>query len=292
MTELRKGSAATRAFYNTVGWRRKGGTLIDSCLFGWSDGPIRQALEVQRRQRVRHAVGGPGLKLAELGCGGTPAIYLADSCEKYTAVDFSSTGLSEATAVLEGTNIPFEIVEADITDLPFDEGAFDVVYSAHAIYHIDTVGGQEAAFREAMRVVCPGGRAVFVLANPFPLLFPLRLFRRVLAITPGVNTLLNRVRSKPPLPFLPMRLGWMKRRLGAWGDVKITGYAVPSVLFDRRISETTMLGNLAWRALEWLEARHASLAARLGCYVLIVVNKSEHNASSKECTDRVAVHPQ
>jgi SAM-dependent methyltransferase len=213
MNELQKGTTATRDFYDTVGWRQKGDALVDTCLFGWSNGPIRQSLEAQRKQRVRHAVGGPGLKLAELGCGGTPAIFLADCCKTYTAVDFSLTGLSEATAALKGTNVPFETIEADITDLPFDDGVFDVVYSAHAIYHIDTIDGQMTAFREAMRVVRPGGRAVFVLANPFPLLFPLRLIRRVLAITPGLNALLNRLRAKPPLPFLPMRLGWMKRQL-------------------------------------------------------------------------------
>jgi len=75
-----------------------------------------------------------------------------------------------------------------------------VVYSAHAIYHIDTVDGQGAALREAMRVVRPGGRAIFVLANPFPLLFPYRLIRRVFAMTPGLNAVLNRLRAKPPLP--------------------------------------------------------------------------------------------
>lgn len=162
-----------------------------------------------------------------------------------------------------------------MTNLPFADGAFDVVYSAHAIYHIDTIKGQEAAFREAMRVVRPGGRAVFVLSNPFPLLFPYRLIRRVLAMTPGLNTILNRLRAKPPVPYLPMPLGWMKRQLGRWGNVKITGHAVPSVPFDRGISKSTSFGRMAWRAVQWLETHHADVAARLGCYVLIVVDKSK-----------------
>ena len=89
--------------------------------------------------------GGPDLRLAELGCGGTPAIFLAERCTKFIAVDFSSTGLPEAAAVLRGTNVAFETVEADITDLPFEDDAIDVVYSAHAIYHIDTVDGQVSA---------------------------------------------------------------------------------------------------------------------------------------------------
>jgi len=247
-------------------------------LFGWVDGPIHQALDRQRQDRVLEAAGGPGLQLAELGCGGTPATFLAERCARFTAVDFSATGLSEAAAALKGTNVAFETIEADITDLPFDDGAFDVVYSAHAIYHIDSADGQAAALKEAIRVLRPGGRAVFVLANPFPLLFPFRLSRRVLAMTPGLNTVLNRVRAKPPLPYLPMPLGWIRRELEKWGDVKITGHAVPSVPFDHRVSEHTAIGRFAWPAIRWLETHHPDRAARLGCYVLIVVNKPKSGA--------------
>jgi len=196
MFELRRGTAATRDFYNREGWRRENGTLVDTLLFGWMDGPIHQALESQRRDRLLQVAGGPGLRLVELGCGGTPAIFLAERCTKFTAVDFSATGLSEAATAFKGTNVAFETVEADITELPFDDDAFDVVYSAHAIYHIDSVDGQAAALQEAMRVVEPGGRAIFVLGNPFPFLFPYRLIRRVFAMTPGLNVALNRLRAK------------------------------------------------------------------------------------------------
>jgi len=271
--ELHKGSTATRDFYDRRGWRRQDGALVDTLLFGWVDGPIHQALDRQRKDRLLQVVGGPGLRLVELGCGGTPAAFLAERCARFTAVDFSATGLSEAEAALKDANVAFETVEADITDLPFDDGAFDVIYSAHAIYHIDTVDGQAAALQEAMRIVRPGGRAIFVLANPFPLLFPYRAIRRVFAMTPGLNAALNRVRAKPPLPYLPMPLGWMKMQLEKWGDVRITGHAVPSVQFDRGFSEHTTVGRFRWRAIQWLETRHSDYAAKLGCYVLIVVNK-------------------
>jgi ubiquinone/menaquinone biosynthesis C-methylase UbiE len=268
-----KGTAATRDFYDRMGWRRQNGTLVDTFLFGWKDGPIHQTLDGLRKERVLQVAGGPGLRLAELGCGGTPAIFLAERCTKFVAVDFSSTGLYEAAIALKSANVAFETVQADITNLPLEDDTFDVVYSAHAIYHIDTVDGQAAALREAMRVVRPGGRAIFVLANPFPLLFPYRLIRRVLAMTPGLNAVLNRLRAKPPLPYLPMPLGWMKGQLEKWGDVRITGHAVPSVQFDRLVSETTIIGRVAWPAIQWLETHHSDRAVRLGCYVLIVVTK-------------------
>jgi SAM-dependent methyltransferase len=267
-----RGTEATRDFYNRTGWRRRNGTLVDTLLFGKSDGPIHRALDAQRKERLLRFAGGPGLNLVELGCGGTPATFLAEQCAKFVAVDFSSTGLCEAAAALQARNASFETVEADITDLPFEDGAFDVVYSANAIYHIDTADGQAAALSEAMRVVRPGGRAIFVHVNPFPLLFPYQLARRVLAMTPGVNTLLNRLRPKPPLPYLPMPLGWMKRQLAAWGGVRITGHRLPTVGFDRLVSEQGF-GRPAWRAIQWLETHHADLCARLGFLVVIVVDK-------------------
>ncbi len=130
MAEGARGTAATRDFYDRIGWRRQDGTLVDTLLFGKSDGPIHQVLDSQRKARLRRLAGGPGLQLAELGCGGTPASFLAERCARFVAVDFSRAGLCEAAVALQARNVAFETVEADITDLPFDAGAFDVVYSA------------------------------------------------------------------------------------------------------------------------------------------------------------------
>jgi hypothetical protein len=99
-------------------------------------------------------------------------------------------------------------------------------------------------------------------------------------MTPGLNTVLNRLRAKPPLPYLPMPLGWMKGQLERWGDVKIAGHAVPSVQFDRRVSEYTMIGRFAWRAIQWLETHHSHRATWLGCYVVIVVNKTKSDVTA------------
>jgi hypothetical protein len=132
-----------------------------------------------------------------------------------------------------------------------------------------------------MRVVRPGGRAIFVMGNPFPVLFPYRAVRRLLAMTPGISTILNRLRPKPPLPYLPMPLGWMRRELSKWGKVTITGYAISTVDFSRRVSETSAIGSLIWRAIAWAETDHADIAARLGNYVIIVVDKAIYGPSNE-----------
>jgi hypothetical protein len=70
--KLYKGTAATKRFYDRVGWQRKDGKLVDAILFGWVDEPIRRALDLQRKRRLREMVGGPGLKLLSLRAAVTP----------------------------------------------------------------------------------------------------------------------------------------------------------------------------------------------------------------------------
>lgn len=275
MPILFKGTEATKEFYDRTGWRRQSGVLVDTALFCPTQaGPIMQSMIRRREQRIAELIGGPGLRLVECGCGGTPAVFLADRCRSFTAVDFSPTGLSEAAAALAPTGVEFSTVEADMTHLPFNDGDFDAAYSAHAIYHIDNPDGQAAALAEIMRVVRPGGRAVLVLANPFPLLFPLRLLRRVLARTPVISTLLNSIRAKPPLRYLPMPLGWLRRQLANWGDVQISCNAMASTWFDRNVPEDTKFARGIWRAFRWIEMNHPRRAVRLGCYVTISVQRS------------------
>jgi SAM-dependent methyltransferase len=269
------GTPATREFYDKEGWTRDDANrLVDQSLFGVrEDGPIRRQLHLLGNDRIRQALGGPGLRLLECGCGGTPATFLADRCAYFTAVDFSATGLAEAAKSLATTGIRFATVAADMCRLPFPDGHFDAAYCAQAIYHIDDPAGQAAAFDQIMRVVKPGGVAVFVMVNPFPLLFPVRAARRVLAATPLVAGALNRIRNEPPLPFRPMRLGWMRGQLAKWGAVEIFGYRIASTWFNQHVPETGGVGRMLWRTFARIETTHPRAAARLGCYVSIVARK-------------------
>ncbi len=55
---------------------------------------------------------------------------------------------------------PFADVAADLTDLPFADGAFDVVLSSHVLEHIPD---DRAAIGELARVLRPGGWAVIMV---------------------------------------------------------------------------------------------------------------------------------
>jgi SAM-dependent methyltransferase len=270
-------SPETKEFYDRIGWQIRDGRTVDDLLFGDREtGPLRAALRRQRLDRVRAALrrAGEGLKLLETGCGGNPAIGLLDLCAHYTGVDISTTGLHVAREHLRDASVPFVLREADVCDLPFEDGCFDAAYSAHVIYHIPDPQAQRAAFREIARVVRPSGVAVLILANPLPLLFPIRLARRLAATSAGLSGLLDRLRRKAPLPYRPMPLGWIREQLAPFGEVTTACYALESVWFNQHVSERGGLGKLLWTAAELAERRHARRLARLGNFVQIVLRKA------------------
>jgi len=223
------------------------------------------------RLALSHA--GTALNLLECGCGGSPERQILDLCSRYTGVDFSERGLRLARSSFSDVRIPHEFRKADVCALPFDAGAFDAVYCAHMIYHIDDAAAQDAALAELVRVVRPGGVVVLVAANPYPLAFPVRLARRIAIDTPVVGSVLNRVRSRPLLPYKPMPIGWMRRRLARGGLVDVVANSLPSTYFYRNVSEFRGLGKLLWKAIRRLDVDYPRISAYLGNYVMLTCRK-------------------
>ena len=276
------GTEATQRFYNETGWKEQDGSSVDRNLFGVKeDGPIRVELARTHRDRIRSALlrVGKRLNLLECGCGGNPERQLLDLCARYTGVDFSDTGLQMARSSFADVGIPHEFQIADICALPFDDGAFDAVYCAHMIYHIEDPMAQDAAISEMVRVVRPGGVVVLVAANPRPLAFPMRLARRLAADTPLAGSVLNLLRSRPPLPYKPMSIGWMRRRLARGGPVEVLAESIPSTSFYQNVSEFKGAGKLLWKSIRWLDVNYPKLSAYLGNYVILSCRKAAASKS-------------
>jgi 2-polyprenyl-3-methyl-5-hydroxy-6-metoxy-1,4-benzoquinol methylase len=270
------GTEGTRTFYNETGWKEQDGASVDHHLFGVKeDGPIRVDLNRLHNDRIRTALSKAGtrLNLLECGCGGHPAKLVLDLCEKYTGVDFSDTGLEMARSCFANVGIAHQFQIADVCALPFEDGVFDAVYSAHMIYHIEDPAAQDAAIHELMRVTKVGGVVVLVAANPRPLAFPMQLLRRLVADTPLVGSILNGLRSKPPVPYNPMLIGWMRRRLAGSGPVEVLGCSMPSTSFYQNVTEFKGTGKLRWKAIRWLDVNFPKLSAYLGNYVLLSCSK-------------------
>lgn len=104
-------------------------------------------------------------RVLDCACGpGLVSCYLADYAREVVGVDLTQAMVDQgrAAAASRGlANVSFQTGSA--TELPFDDGEFDVTVSRYAFHHLEN---PEAAFREMVRVTRPGGRIVVADAVP------------------------------------------------------------------------------------------------------------------------------
>ncbi len=112
-------------------------------------------------------------EVLDMGCGRGGVLIMAARQlprGRATGIDLWSrtdqSGNRESTtlrnATLEGVADRVEVRTADMTDLPFPVDSFDVVVSSLALHNIKEPAGRGRAVAEAVRVLRPGGRVVFV----------------------------------------------------------------------------------------------------------------------------------
>lgn len=107
----------------------------------------------------------PGARVLDLGCGsGLLTIVLADKGCKVTGVDFSADMLDQAriNAARHGVAGNAEFVQADVHELPFDEGTFDLVVTRNVTWVLQDVA---RVYAGVLRVLKPGGMFVNIDAN-------------------------------------------------------------------------------------------------------------------------------
>ena len=99
-----------------------------------------------------------GDDVLEVGPGpGRTTDLLREMTPRLTAVEVDTALAESLTARMAGTNV--EVVNADATDMPFDDGRFTAAVSFIMLHHVPTAGMQDALFAEVARVLRPG--AVF-----------------------------------------------------------------------------------------------------------------------------------
>ena len=100
-----------------------------------------------------------GDAVLDLGCGvGGPARYLAATFGCTVAgVDLSPSFIEAATYLTRRCGLDGQVAfrVGDALDLPFDDGAFDVVFLQHVAMNI---ANRPALYAEVRRVLKPGGR--------------------------------------------------------------------------------------------------------------------------------------
>jgi SAM-dependent methyltransferase len=139
-----------------------------------------------------------GKDVLEAGCGiGTDAVQFVRAGARYRGIDFSPSALRLARSRPELA--PAEIAEGSITDLPYADGSFDLVYSNGVIHHMPETA---RAITEFHRVLRPGGTAIVMVYHRASVnyFFSIMVVRRLLAaalLVPGADRFVARVTGEP-----------------------------------------------------------------------------------------------
>jgi len=110
-----------------------------------------------------------GARLLEIGCGAGNLLLQATVAGSYpVALDLSVQALTFVRSRLEeaqsGSQAPngFACTQAVGESLPFPENTFDCILLSEVIEHLEE---PEISIREAVRVLCPGGRLLITTPN-------------------------------------------------------------------------------------------------------------------------------
>jgi SAM-dependent methyltransferase len=106
---------------------------------------------------LAHVGSGDRVLDAGAGIGGTARVIAAERGAHVTAVDLTPEYCEVATWLndMVGLGDMIDVLTADVTELPFDAGSFDVVVSQHVQMN---VADKRRLYAEARRVLVPGGR--------------------------------------------------------------------------------------------------------------------------------------
>lgn len=191
----------------------------------------------------------PGQRILDLAAGtGASSVSLARSGAEVIAADFSPGMIAEGRRRHGGIpNLSF--VQADATDLPFDDAEFDAVTMS---FGLRNVHDPRAALRELRRVTKPGGRIVICEFSHPPARAFAELYRfyngRILPLVAkavssnaeAYDYLNESIRSWPDQRTLS---GWLRE--AGWTDVAYRNLSFGIVALHRGIAPGTEASSLA-----------------------------------------------
>lgn len=171
-----------------------------------------KGLSPLKRRQLGKLAPGPGLRVLDVGCGRGEVLL---ACARAGAVVAGIDYAEAAVAISRETAPDAEIVQGDVTALPWPAGRFDAVLCGDVIEHL-VPADADAMLREIHRVLAPGGRLVLHTA-------PNRLF---LAVTWPI--------ARWPLVFAGH--GDTVRALESWVAASKTYHAREQTLYGLRRS--------------------------------------------------------
>lgn len=112
-----------------------------------------------RRRAVRELQLDSGSQVVDLGCG------TGDLCRVLGRAGLRAVGVDMAAGMLAMAHTAAPLVRADALQLPLADASVDGAVSGFALRNVVDIA---ACFREAARVIRPGGRAVFLEVSEPP----------------------------------------------------------------------------------------------------------------------------
>jgi len=204
-------------------------------------------LAEMRRLAIEH----PGGRVLEVGCGpGTDLRQLAALGLDATAIDMTLNGARLATQHLRTFGLPGQVIVCDAEKLCFRDGAFDAVWSAGVLHHVDDT---EGAIAEIYRVLKHGGTFVAVLYHKYSWLYFLSKAFRVNiehadAEAPIIKTYSKKQGRQLLRQFRNVEV-WLERPPR---PAKSTRKGLKAFLFNRVLCPIFMLLPQAWgKAIGW-----------------------------------------
>jgi SAM-dependent methyltransferase len=291
---MREEKQIVRKFYEEYGWEKAASDAYRDTAAFVDTRAVMGAYHARCMRRLGGYFRAGGRRFLDAGCGAIASPGYAALSERYArrvCVDFSGAALREARKTLGGGAL---CVQADITRLPFRDGAFDAVLCAHVLYHVpaDEQGG---AMGELHRVLAPRGSGVVVYTWPDTLMnrAAVRCNPRVIAPKiPGLRwvwrTFLKRQAppggtadepgaaaspAHPPLYFHPHPRQWFRANVLAGCPFRLRCWQSAGLPFSQAFIPDNRAGRGALRLLSALETAFPRLMARIGAYPLFVLRK-------------------
>lgn len=225
----------------------------------------RRAYQRRMHARLTDAFQGYRGRLLIPGCGTLPEshVALARQFDDVTGLDISASALEVAHTRLPRARLRHGSILAPALGPLWGEPSYDALFCAHVLSEID-YSVQERAVRSALSLLRPGGRAVFVCANP----------RSPLALIAALAARRRRggVAERPALYDRSHGLRWW-RRFGDVASVTRAPFEVLGPAGAAALAPSVREEARLFRTAAWLEDRAPSLALSLWQHPMIVLTK-------------------